>query len=169
MGVSDTWLPRCNAKWTVSSMRSRNVCRVNCPHSVLTLWLCLNSMECSCIERYSMRSAIVPMFRPCRSANASSCGRRAMVPSSFIISTMTAAGARPAKRAKSTPASVCPARRKTPPGLATNGKMWPGCRMSLWLAWMATAFRMVWDRWAALMPGPTCSVASIETVKLVSC
>ena len=48
-------------------------------------------------------------------------GRRAMVPSSFMISTITPAGAFPASRAKSTAASVCPTRRKTPPGLAIRG------------------------------------------------
>ena len=66
---------------------------------------------------------MVPMRSWCLAANSSSWGRRAMVPSSFMISTISAAGSKPAMRARSTPASVCPARRKTPPGLATSGKM----------------------------------------------
>ena len=44
---------------------------------------------------------------------------------------MTAAGSRPARRARSQPASVCPARVSTPPGCAISGKMWPGWRRSL--------------------------------------
>ena len=41
-------------------------------------------------------------------------GIRAIVPSSFIISISAAAGYKPERRAKSTAASVCPARRRTP-------------------------------------------------------
>jgi len=50
-----------------------------------------------------------------------------MVPSSFMISQITADGLRPAKRARSTPASVCPVRSSTPPGRAMSGNTWPGC------------------------------------------
>ena len=49
-----------------------------------------------------------------------------MLPSSFMISTMTPAGSNPAKREKSTAASVCPGRRNTPPAFARRGKMCPG-------------------------------------------
>ena len=45
----------------------------------------------------------------------SSCGMRAMVPSSFMISQITPEGSSPAMRARSTDASVCPARTSTPP------------------------------------------------------
>ncbi|CSI75585.1 Uncharacterised protein [Vibrio cholerae] len=76
--------------------------------------------------RYSIKSAIVPSFKPCFSANTSKSGRRAMVPSSLRISTITDAGSKPAKRAKSHPASVCPARVNTPPSCAANGKICPG-------------------------------------------
>ncbi len=41
--------------------------------------------------------------------------RRAIVPSSLMISQMTDAGSKPARRVKSQPASVWPARCKTPP------------------------------------------------------
>ena len=51
------------------------------------------------------------IFKPCFTAISRSSGKRAMVPSSFIISTITPAGSNPAKRAKSTAASVWPTRR----------------------------------------------------------
>jgi hypothetical protein len=50
-------------------------------------------------------------------------GTRAMVPSSFMISQMTPAEKSPALRARSTDASVCPARTSTPPSLARKGKI----------------------------------------------
>ena len=43
-----------------------------------------------------------------------------------MISQITAAGLRPARRARSTAASVWPVRSSTPPGLALSGKTWPG-------------------------------------------
>jgi hypothetical protein len=46
---------------------------------------------------------------------------RAIAPSSRMISQMTAAGVRPASRARSHPASVWPARTSTPPGCAMTG------------------------------------------------
>ena len=70
--------------------------------------------------------------RWCRS---SACARRRTaagragapcVPSSRMISHSTAAGVRPARRARSQQASVCPARTSTPPGCAISGKTWPG-------------------------------------------
>ena len=77
-------------------------------------------------RRYSIRSATVTIFRPCRSQNASRSGTRAIVPSSFMISQTTPAGLSPASRARSTAASVWPARWSTPPGRARSGKTWPG-------------------------------------------
>ena len=67
--------------------------------------------------RYSIRSAMVPIFSLCSAANWSRSGRRAMVPSSRMISHSTAAGVSPARRARSQQASVWPARTSTPPGL----------------------------------------------------
>ena len=52
----------------------------------------------------------------------------------------------PASRARSHPASVCPARVSTPPGCAMIGKMCPGCRKSSGLALGATAVRTVCAR-----------------------
>src|SRR5205085_1671641 len=60
--------------------------------------------------RYEMRSVMAPIFRWCASAKRSRSGRRAIVPSSFMISHRTAAGENPASRARSQHASVWPAR-----------------------------------------------------------
>ena len=47
-----------------------------------------------------------------------------------MISQITPAGLRPARRARSTAASVWPVRSSTPPGLAFSGKTCPGCTRS---------------------------------------
>src|SRR5229473_2127634 len=57
----------------------------------------------------------------CRWQNSIRSGTRAMVPSSFMISQMMPAGISPASRARSTEASVCPARTSTPPLRARRG------------------------------------------------
>ena len=110
---------------------------------------------------------MVPTFRPCLAAKGTRSGRRAIVPSSFITSHSTAAGLRPARRARSQQASVCPARISTPPAAATSGNTWPGCTMSDGRACGREATRMVCARSAAEMPVVTPSAASIATVKLV--
>ena len=69
---------------------------------------------------------MVPILIPCSAANASSSGRRAMLPSSFITSQITPDGSNPAIRARSQAASVCPARARVPPGWAISGKMGRG-------------------------------------------
>ena len=69
---------------------------------------------------------MVAILSPWRSAKAMRSGSRAMVPSSFMISQITPAGLSPARRARSTAASVWPARTSTPPSLATSGNTWPG-------------------------------------------
>ena len=90
-----------------------------------------------------------------------------MVPSSFMISQMTPAGSRPARRARSTDPSVWPERTRTPPFLARSGKICPGRARSCATAPGATAVRMVWARSAAEMPVVTPFFASMETVKAV--
>jgi hypothetical protein len=107
------------------------------------------------------------IFRPWRAANSSSCGRRAIVPSSFMISQMTAEGLSPAMRARSTDASVCPGRTSTPPFLARRGKTCPGRARSCGRVLESTAVRMVVARSDALMPVVTPLRASMETVKAV--
>ena len=68
-----------------------------------------------------------------RAASSSSWSRLARSPVSSRISHSTPAGSRPARRARSTVASVCPARRSTPPSLATSGNKWPGRTKSVGL------------------------------------
>src|ERR1051326_6483276 len=54
-----------------------------------------------------MRSASVMILSPCFVANSRRSGRRAIVPSSFMISQITALGFIPAICARSTLASIC--------------------------------------------------------------
>ncbi len=110
---------------------------------------------------------MVPILKPCVAANFSSSGRRAIVPSSFMISHNTLAGSSPASRARSTPASVCPARASTPPSCAMSGKIWPGMTMSAGRASFLMAACTVVARSCAEIPVVTPSAASIETVKFV--
>ncbi len=69
-----------------------------------------------------------------------------MLPSSLRISTSTAAGSSPASIARSTLASVWPARASTPPGWVMSGNTCPGWDRSCALASGRTAVRMVWAR-----------------------
>ena len=68
-----------------------------------------------------MSSATESIFRWCAWQNSSNWGMRAMLPSGFMISQITPEGSSPASRARSTEASVCPARTSTPPSRARNG------------------------------------------------
>ncbi len=86
-----------------------------------------------------------------------------------MISQITDAGSKPAKRARSQPASVCPARCNTPPGCAMSGKICPGWTISAGLACAATAVWMVCARSAAEIPVVMPSAASIDKVKFVPC
>lgn len=90
-----------------------------------------------------------------------------MVPSSFMISQMTPAETSPAMRARSTAASVCPARTSTPPLRARRGKTCPGRARSLAVELGSMTTRMVWARSAAEIPVVTPSRASIDSVKAV--
>ena len=150
-------------------MRSRNAVQSNSPCGVTSGRRLIRSIKVSLRLRYSIRSAIVPIFRPCSVAKTSRSGRRAIVPSSFMISLITAAGVQPAIAARSQPASVCPARISTPPSCACSGKMWPGCTRSFAVASRATAACTVRARSAAEMPVVTPLAASIDTVNAVPC
>ena len=102
-------------------------------------------------------------------ATSTNCGKRAMLPSSFMISTITPAGLKPAKRAKSIAASVCPVRRKTPPCLAVRGNICPGRASSCGLVSSFTKAKIVLARSAAEMPVVTpLPFKSTDTVKAVS-
>jgi hypothetical protein len=92
-----------------------------------------------------------------------------MVPSAFRISQITPTGGRPASRARSTLASVCPTRRSTPPGTARRGKTCPGRRRSSGRVASSVMMRIVMARSAALIPvvTPKLRAASTDTVKAV--
>mmetsp|Transcript_4600 Transcript_4600/g.13711 ORF Transcript_4600/g.13711 Transcript_4600/m.13711 type:complete len:242 (-) Transcript_4600:57-782(-) len=89
-----------------------------------------------------MRSDMVIVHRPFSLAKARSWSRRDMVPSALTISHRTPAGKQPARRARSTAASVCPALFRTPPSLYRSGNTCPGLLKSSGLdpgearAWM---------------------------------
>ena len=104
----------------------------------------------------------------CRFAKRDSSLTRAIVPSSLMISQITPAGYRPARRARSTAASVCPARTRTPPRRARNGNMWPGRARSAGRVAGSIAARTVAARSAAEMPVLVTSRASMETANAVS-
>ena len=76
-----------------------------------------------------------------------------MVPSSFMISQTTPAGARPARRARSTAASVWPERWRTPPVRARSGKTWPGWTRSWAVDVGSIATWIVWARSCGRDPG----------------
>ena len=101
-------------------------------------------------------------------ANFASWGTRAIVPSSFMTSQMTPAGYSPAMRARSTAASVWPARTMTPPVRDRSGNMWPGRARSDGLVAGSMAVSAVIARSAAEMPVVVRPFASIGTQKAVS-
>src|SRR3954454_3572067 len=92
-----------------------------------------------------------------------------IVPSSFWTSQITPAGIRPARRARSTEASVWPVRSSTPPARAFSGCTWPPMTMSSrgLSGSIATCIVCAWS-WT-LMPVVTPSRASMVTVNGVWC
>ncbi len=88
-----------------------------------------------------------------------------MLPSSLIISIRAAAGNRPARRAKSTAASVCPARCSTPRSCAYSGLMCPGRPNVSGVASGSASARMVLARSCMLTPVEHPSSLSTVTVK----
>ena len=107
------------------------------------------------------------IFNPCFCLNLINCGSRAIDPSSFRISQITAEGSSPAIRARSTEASVCPARRSTPPALACSGKICPGCTKSEGCPSGFASNLTVKARSFALIPVLIFFAASTDTVKSV--
>lgn len=79
-------------------------------------------------SRYSTSIAMLIMGRPNLSAKARHASRRIMLPtsSSFTSSQSTPARGTPASAHRSTAASVCPRRIRTPPGRARKGTICPG-------------------------------------------
>ena len=111
---------------------------------------------------------MVPIFRPCSAAKRSRSGRRAIVPSSFMISQITAAGVQPGHA------------RQVAAGLGMAGAHQHAAVLRLQrkdvarlhqvarrCASRATAACMVRARSAAEMPVVTPLAASIDTVNAV--
>ena len=73
---------------------------------------------------------MVSTFSPHSPAFSKSSVVRIMVPSSRMISQHRPQGTRPARRHRSTVASVWPPRTSTPPRRAVRGNTWPGRRRS---------------------------------------
>ena len=94
-------------------------------------------------------------------------GVRIIVPSSAMISQHRPTCLRPARRRRSTVASVWPLRVKTPPLFAMRGKLWPGRRKSSGRADSSAHLRAVRARSTAEIP-VVVSTWSMETVKAVS-
>ena len=84
-----------------------------------------------------------------------------------MISQITPAGVSPARRARSTAASVWPVRSSTPPALALSGNTWPGWTRSSGFDFGSIATWIVCARSWAEMPVVTPSRASTETVNAV--
>ena len=140
---------------------------MNSPYSVGSRTTLSRSTVFSRARRHATMSATVRMRRPCRRAKTFKSGRRAISPSAFMTSQMTATVRSPAMRIKSTAASVWPVRRNTPPSTACNGKMWPGRSKSPAPLRGSASVRTVRARSAALMPVVVPSRASTLTVKAV--
>ena len=100
------------------------------------------------------------------SASSRSSVVRIIVPSSRIISQQSPLGFNPASTARSTVASVCPVRFKTPPSLASNGNICPGLRKSSGFASSFIAAIAVSERSNADIPVSVC-IPSIDMVNAV--
>ena len=107
------------------------------------------------------------IFTPCSSQYGIRSSTRAIVPSSFITSQTTPAGISPASRARSTAASVCPPRCRTPPSRARSGNTWPGRTRSPGPFVRSIATWIVRERSCAEIPVAIPSRASTDTVKAV--
>ena len=91
----------------------------------------------------------------------------AIVPSSFIISHITAELFFFANLDISTDASVCPALTNTPPSLAIIGKIWPGKQCRFYLHFFFDAIFIVVALSFADIPVVIPFFASIEIVNAV--
>ena len=109
---------------------------------------------------------MVMILRPHSLAFSISSEVRIIVPSSRMISQHRPHCSSPARRHRSTVASVWPLRVSTPPRRATSGKTCPGRRSSSGLVWISAHLRQVKPRSSAEMP-VVVSTWSIETVNAV--
>jgi len=139
------------------------------PRSVGSLTLSPVSIIVSLSSLYLIRSRIEMIFVPNFFLSFTRSESRAIDPSSFIISTSAPPGLRPAKRVRSTTASVCPALLRTPLALALSGNIWPGRPRSDGFVAGSTRALIVTDRSFAETPVVVSSLMrSTETVNCVS-
>ena len=122
----------------------------------------------SVFKRYEIRSLIQMILISNFLATSISWGRRAMVPSSLMISISAPAGYKPARRARSTAASVCPARRNTPRERARSGLICPGRPRSDGLVFGSASARIVSARsnieTPVVQPPPNLSTVIVKGV-----
>src|SRR5579883_1239791 len=159
--------PWTSARCTSLSMSPQYATTWNSPCAVGRRVSAMRRTNVSLARRYSIRLWTVIIFSPCLAQNSTRSGTRAMVPSSFMTSQITPAGYRPAIRARSTAASVWPARRSTPPSRARSGNVWPGRSRSSGCVAGSTSAWTVAARSKAEMPVVVRPLASTETVKAV--
>ena len=103
----------------------------------------------------------------CRFEKRFKSGSRAIGPSRFITSQITAPGCKSASSHRSTDASVCPARTSTPPSRARSGNMCPGRAKSSGRVFGSISTCTVRARSGAEIPVVTPVRASTLTVKAV--
>lgn len=141
-------------------------------------WFPLTGLSFS--SRYRTKSSIVQTFNPKRLPNLkhesrriipilpASSGRPCTGSPSSTNSAITAAGDLPARRQRSTAASVCPRRSRTPPTRARSGKTCPGRRKCSGRADGSARRRQVRERsWAEIPVVTVGSWASTEMVYAV--
>src|SRR5579875_2226864 len=110
-GASWARSPSASARWLAPSSVFSYTTAVNSATRVGRRVTPSRRTKRSRARRYRIRSRTAISGSSCRAANAASSGNRAIVPSSLMISHSTPAGASPASDARSTAASVWPARR----------------------------------------------------------
>ena len=107
-GSPDATSPSVSATCSASVFpkRARYPWTANSPYSVGSFALATRSTSCSRAMRYAMRSFTVTTLKECFFAKRLSSGIRDIEPSGLVISQMTPTGCRPARRQRSTAASV---------------------------------------------------------------
>ncbi|MNW56135.1 hypothetical protein D3C74_338390 [compost metagenome] len=110
---------------------------------------------------------MVMRTRPASAAACAASSSRIMVPSSLTSSAIPPTSPAPARRTRSTAASVCPARCSTPPGTARRGRTCPGRMRSPEPEAGSARTCRVRARSAAEMPVVTPVAASTVTVYAV--
>jgi len=169
-GSSFVQVPFTSAACSIPLLIWRKGINSNSPISVGSFTLSPFSIMESLSSLYLIRSLIAMIFIPNFCLSISRSGSLAIEPSSFIISTNAPPGRNPARRVRSTTASVCPARLRTPFDFAFSGNICPGLPRSEGFVPGSTSAFIVIDLSFAETPvvvsGPR---RSTVTVNWVSC